>query len=382
MGYNNLFFSFKKKPLIGFIATAVLVSSYYTYRQYLFHQRYPNSLYAVLDYYGFDSPAQKAALRYLMQQAGINNPDFLLEHQVADQTELSKLILTLVRETQSKFTIRTGNQERWEVETSTWMKDEEQQQQILAALNTLKMTAPIPPRFQEREVISILGGSKKIMELRLAYADELFIDNKLPSKWLVLLAGERYVTLNIDGDKQELSNLANKLGKDIAKLTETDLMIAAYEASKLYGKFPEHFLLIDTPKGNLPRPTTETTVADFCAWLRQQPEIRKITFVSNQPHVEYQKAIIAQVFSKQAIKVDFEVIGPGYDVKIVNNNAKQINYLVQALGSRIWAATPEVINTIGLDLSSPKLRAEYLELYKKQPLIYQNLDNTIPKPKL
>lgn len=383
MGYNNLFFLFKKKPLIGFMVTATLVAGGYAYYQHSY-PLYPNSLYSVLDYYGFSSLEQKEALHYVMQKAGIKNTDFLLEHRVKDQTELSRLILEFVRETQDKFTIRTGKQERWEVLTSDWMKDQEQQNQILAALKTLQMIDAIPSKFDKSEVVSILGASRKIMDLRLHYAEDLFLENKLSAKWLVLLAGERYVTpdkngLNVDGSEQDLIKLSKKLGKNISKLTETDLMRSAYEGSKLYGKFPDNFLLIDTPKGNLPRPTTETTVSDFCEWLKQHNEIRDITFVSNQPHVEYQKAIIAQVFENKGMKANFEVVGPACNV--VNNNADQINYIVQALGSRIWATTPEVINMIGLDMSDPKLRQEYLRLYERQPLIYKNLDFKLPKPK-
>ncbi len=55
------------------------------------------------------------------------------------------------------------------------------------------------------------------------------------------------------------------------------------------------------------------------------------------------------------MKIRFEVIGPEYNAVMVNNNADKINYMMQALGSRIWAATPAVIDAIGLDMSDPKL---------------------------
>ena len=67
----------------------------------------------------------------------------------------------------------------------------------------------------------------------------------------------------------------------------------------------------------------------------------------------------------------------------VNNIADKINYIIQALGSSIWAATPKVIHDIGLDVSDKELMAKYLDLYKKQPLIYNNLySKLIAKPKL
>lgn len=387
MRYSSLFFSLSKKPLIGLAATATLAASAYTYYQYSHHRNYPSNLYNVLDYYGFSSPEQKQALRYLMQKSGIKNTDILLDHKAQNQEELSNLILELVKETQDKFTIRNNKQERWDVQTSEWMRDREEQEQILRALKTLKMVDAIPKISKNTQVIVVLGASKSTMVLRLKYAEDLLMENKLSAKWLALLTGERYVTpdknnMKIDGSEQELSLLANKLGKHVSHLTETDLMRQAYENSKLCGKFTDHFVLIDTPKGDLPRPTTETTVSDFCEWLKQRPEIQEVTFVSNQPHVEYQKAIIAQVLQKQAVNVRFEVIGPECNINsILDNNADQINYIVQALGSRIWAATPEVIDAIGLDMSDPKLKANYLEIYKKQPLIYKNLENKFSKPK-
>lgn len=79
------------------------------------------------------------------------------------------------------------------------------------------------------------------------------------------------------------------------------------------------------------------------------------------------------MFERQGVSIKFEVIGSEYNASVVNNDADKINYILQALGSRIWAATPEVLDALGLDMSDPQLRAEYMELYKKQPLIYNNL---------
>lgn len=382
--YNNLLRN--KSLMFGLVATTLAAGGmFYAYKNYVF--RHPQNLNAVLDYYGFKSPEQKHALRFLMQKAGIEDTDVMLERKAKSQIALSKAILDLVSKTQDKFTIRTGKQERWEVQTSDWMKDPTQQKQILSALEILNMTDAVSPVFKNRDVICVLGASRSIMVSRLDYAGELFTDGRLPAQWLIMLAGERYVTVDkngvsVDGSEEELSELAIKLGKDFATLTETDLMKASYESSKLYGKFPDHDVLIDTPRRNLPRPTTETTVAELCEWLKQHPEIHDITFISNQPHVEYQKAIIAQVFEKQGVKVSFEVIGPKYNTSLVNNDADKINYLMQALGSRIWAVTPAVMDAIGLDMSDPELRDEFKNLYEKQPLIYGNFASKFPKPKM
>ncbi len=370
----------------GVVATTLAVGGLlYAYRNHT--PSYPRNLNLALDYYGFKTPKQKLALRFLMKNAGIEDVDALLDSKAENKNALIKAILSFIKITQDKFTIRIGNQERWDVKTSDWMKDPAQQAKILSALETLNMMDAVPPTFKRREVICVLGASRSVMVSRLEYAGELFTEGKLPAHWLIMLAGERYVTpdkngVRVDGSEQELSELAAKAGKNVSTLTETDLMKAAYEASKLYGKFPNNDVLIDTPRRDLPRPTTETTVTELCDWLKQNPEVQDITFVSNQPHVEYQKAIIAQVFEKQGVKVKFEVIGPEYRADLVNNDADKINYVMQALGSTIWAKTPEVMDAIGLEVSDPQLRAEYMELYKRQPLIYNNLESKLPKPKI
>lgn len=380
---NNLL----RIKLLMFVLVATILAAGGTLYAFDQYSRHPRNLNAALDYYGFKAPEQKQALRLLMQKAGVKDADALLDRRAENQAALSRSILGLVIETQDKFTIRTGKQERWDVQTSDWMKDPTQQRQVLSALEILNMMDAVPPAFKKRDVICVLGASRSAMVSRLDYAGELFTEGKLPAHWLIMLAGERYVSpdkngVRVDGSEQELSELATKVGKNVATLTETDLMKVAYEASKLHGKFPAHDVLIDTPRRNLPRPTTETTVTELCDWLKQNPEVQDITFVSNQPHVEYQKAIIAQVFEKQGVKVRFEVIGPEYRADLVNNDADKINYVMQALGSRIWAATPEVIDAIGLDMSDPQLHVEFKKLYEKQPLIYNNFEAKQPKPKM
>ena len=377
----------RNKPLMFCLVAIALAAGGILYAYDNYAQRHPRNLNATLDYYGFKSTEQKQALRLLMKKSGVKDVDALLDRRAENQAVLSRSILDLVRETQDRFTIRADKQERWDVQTSDWMKDPTQQRQVLSALESLNMMDAVQPASKKRDVICVLGASRSVMVSRLDYAGELFTEGQLPAHWLIMLAGERYVTpdkkgLRVDCSEEELGELATKVGKNVATLTETDLMKAAYEASKLYGKFPDHDVLIDTPRRNLPRPTTETTVTELCDWLKQHPEVRDITFVSNQPHVEYQKAIIAQVFEKQGVKVRFEVIGPEYRAGLVNNDADKINYVMQALGSRIWAATPEVMDAIGSDMSDPELRAEFKKLYEKQPLIYSNFEAKLPKPKM
>lgn len=375
--YKTSFNKFNKKTLIfGFIATVATTGSVIGYHEWK-KRLPPTTLSATLPYYGFKSEQQKLALSYLMNRSGIKDADVLLNKEVSNSSELANSILNFVRQTQQNFTIRTGNQERWDVQISDRMKDTSEQPKVLDALKELNMLDAVHPVFKHRDVICILGATKSTMVLRLEYAGNLFAKGDLPANWLVLLAGERYVTsdkngVSIDGSQEELLDLSAKLGKDSKALTETDLMRSAYIASNLYNKLPTE--IIDTPKRDLPRPTTETTVIELCGWLKKHPEIESITFVSNQPHVEYQKAIIVQVFEQQGVKLKIEVVGPA--IQVTDNNIEsKIKDSVGALGSQIWASTPGVLDALGIDACDPRLSEEFFALFKKQPLIYNNLKN-------
>jgi hypothetical protein len=360
--------------LVTVLLAVALWAGYYGWQKQEASQ--PSSMYAVLDAYGFKTPQQKQALSYLMTESGITDADKKLNAKADNKDELLAEIINFVKLTQQHFTIRIGNQERWEVETSAWMKNPQTQTRTLDALVTLNMINAVAPTLSQSDVICILGSTKNVMISRLDYAATLNREHKLSAKWLVLLAGERYVThdkngVSIDGSKQDLAVLGKVLGKHVDKITETDLMRVAYQNSKLFEKLPT--VLIDTPKRDLPRPTTETTVIELSKWLKEHPYIKTITFVSNQPHVEYQKAIIAQVFKQQNMQLEFEVIGPEYTGAMIQNTDDKINYIVGALGSQIWAATPSVLEAIGLNVAQMNQKEDFIELYKKQPLIYNNI---------
>jgi len=116
--------------------------------------------------------------------------------------------------------------------------------------------------------------------------------------------------------------------------------------------------------------------------------VHSIIFISNQPHVKYQEAIIKEVFKQQGLSTKFEVVG----YKIGEKNVIKIQELVGALGSQIWAQTPELISQAKIHTNNQHLKDQFMELYKKQPLIYNNIklllsDNNgkehhrnIPKP--
>lgn len=357
-----------KQILTSFIAAATLIASSVVH---------PMSLWQLLDAYGFSRSEQKQAIVYLLEQSGVQEADVWLHTSHKTPDELLANIIKFLEITQKNFTIRTGVQERWDIDPAQWMMVKENQQDILVALTALGLTNAVAPTFKQRDVICILGARNSAMQTRLAYAGGLYANRELPAAELVLLAGERYVTfdkehISIDGTEVELSTLAKKIGKsDVKEITETDLIYEAYIHSELFGKMP--VTVIDTPRGNLPRPTTETTIIELIRWLRKHPEVRSITFVSNQPHVEYQKAVIEMVFKRENMDTKIEVIGPEFKLAADKDRATYIKDLVAALGSQIYAVTPGIVEKLDLDVDDPSLKARFIELYKKQPLIYNSV---------
>ncbi len=333
------------------------------------------SLWDFLNKYGFDQLEQKEAIEFLLKKSGASDAEALLMEKVSTKEQLLEKIVTFVEVTQKYFNIRTSNQERWEIQIPEWIKEENLQDKILNKLQLLKLTTSVMPSSDISDSICILGATNKTMKLRLKFAGELYQNGELSAKTLILLSGERYVSFDkenqsIDGTKDELSAIANSFGKDLLQLTETDLLIAAYEKSLLNNKLT--LVVIDTPKGNLPRPTTETTTVELIKWLKENNSVNSITFVSNQPYVAYQKAIITMIFKRESIDANFEVIGSQYLLSS-DNKAEDIKNLIGAIGSQIYAQTPAIIDALKLDNINPELQQRLTEIYKTQPLIYKTL---------
>lgn len=51
--------------------------------------------------------------------------------------------------------------------------------------------------------------------------------------------------------------------------------------------------------------------------------------------------------------------------------------IIEALGSFIFAATPDLLMKFDKKIKNPVLIESFKELYAKQPLVYRNLENCI-----
>lgn len=355
---NNLF---RRKYFFIFLALLISITIFAKYK--CSNRKY--SLEHVLDYYEFTQQEQKDAIKNLLKQASIipaNNSftDVFPENRIDPQ--IIEDILRFVKITQEKFVIRNGNQERWEISVSEWMKHN--QKNLYNDLKILGFSDPIKPKINDVDAICILGATRKRMADRLEYTESL-IKNGLKTNAIILLTGERYVTENIDGTAEELSNIAHRFNiQDWKKLTETHLLEDLYGMSELQKRKLEKYT-IDTPAGDLPRPTTQSTLIELIAWLKNHKNIKNIIFISNQPYVKYQKAIITSVFKDYKIDIEFDVIGSGVQ------NKENIQPIIEGLGSYIWAVSPIVISKLRLKIDNKKIKDSFDKLYLKQPLIYK-----------
>ena len=327
------------------------------------------SIYETLDSYGFSDKTQKEALTNLMRSAGILSNDQNINDLYpprSNQAELLEDILSFVQHLQKHFVLRSGNQERWEIQASAWMH--ENKETIIANARKLGLTEKIMSKQKQTDAICILGSTLGSMQKRINYVAESVNSKVLVAKNLILLAGERKVSTKVDGDEQSLLQIAKKYNiDDLNELTETHLIQFAYDNSSLHNKLQT--FVIDTPAGDLPRPTTETTLKELIKWLENHKEIKKITFVSNQPYIKYQEAIIAQVIANLNPNIAFEVIGPEASKDI------EVFRILEGLGSYIWAKTPSVISHFEKFKADEELLQAFKKLYGKNPLMYSDIEN-------
>jgi hypothetical protein len=336
---------------------------------FILYQKYFNKTYSVYDfltYYGFDAQ-QKNSLENLFKESliieqGQSWKDLFLKRD--NEEDLIFDILNMIQLTQEKFVVRSGTKERWEVAKQEWIKNNKDE--TLSDLKILGFIDSIKPKIQFFDAVCILGATGPKMKDRIDYANFL-IESGLKVKNIILLAGERYVTKNIDGKERELIELAKKLNiNDWQKLTETDLISDLYNKSDLYNRNLAYHL-IDTLAMDLPRPTTQTTIIELIKFLNAHREIRNIIFISNQPYVKYQESVIRSVFDDFKINVNFEVVGSSY------SDIKDLQKPLEGLGSYIWAECPNALSKMNLKINDSKIREKFSKIYLHNPLIYKVL---------
>lgn len=320
----------------------------------------------ILSWYGFTTSEQHKALTDILHYAEIipQNQTLLDVFGVHGSPEdVLAVWISLVTATQEKLFQRAHGQERWQVSASSWMQ--EHHDKLYSALDTLGFIDEQKVGTDATDAICVLGSTYKSLGGRIAHAREL-VRNQHDLTAVILLAGERMVSERTDGSADELDQIAqNRDVSDWHQLTETDLICYLWDASAHDLRDVVPVYVIDTPKRNLPRPTTQTTIEELIMWLHDHPEITHITFVSTQPHVLYQKAVIAGCMAAHRCSVDYQVVG--------NKRQKtaEIQMLVESFAAYLWASLPVLLATLDTFVVDEHLYNVLDSLYSRNPLLHE-----------
>ena len=321
----------------------ILIFSIVIGRYFIFWSNSDYNFEKIVEIYEIDSAPQKEAFKDLLVLSSIMPKNKSWEEAFPKDENIAN-ILKLVSQTQMKFSARYGR-ERWEVGEIPWIADNETK--ILDDLRILGFVDEIKPKFKKFDAVCVLGAAKKSMTFRMNYLCELIANKIISTSRVILVSGERYVTEGVDGTAEELQQISDFFKiSDRKKLTEARLLEYLYAQSPLNENKTIEKIVIDTPAGLLPRPTTKTTLEDLKKWLRKHQEVKKILFISNQPYVLYQKEVILSILDSQSKmnwkKLKIDVAGPAVQF----SPFPRAQAIVEGLGAYIWAKSPSVIKKI------------------------------------
>ncbi len=195
------------------------------------------------------------------------------------------------------------------------------------------------------DVVAVFGATKEEIDKRLYYLKNILTNESygvnLAKAKIYLLAGERYVNYNgvgvmSDGGKEYLTNLADKLEKDVKSLTESDLILEAAERIIGYSKY--EFKIIDTPRYNKSRPNTFDTIDLFT--LTKSEDENSVLFISRSPnqaaqaettynyYKNYLPRICKEITNDKNFKNDSNGISNRYEEVCLNNIASSMKFEV------------------------------------------------------
>lgn len=322
------------------------------------------AIFDVLAAYGWSSPEALQHFGALLQRAGIQL-DFKNLNQKQSTEAVLQWLLTLIQETQLKFWNRQGGKERWQTKVLPWIQADPKG--VAEDITALGLTSSVLPKFGPKGTVCILGAAGHRMQARLRFLKQLIQTDQLAPEQIILLSGERKVSVGVDGSENELKALATKRGVEAWQdLTEMDLLKDLVESDAFFQAFkvvPVFTKANTRTDGSIQRPTTQTTVME---WLKTNPPVGTVYMISNQPYVSSQEACIRSVFVAQNRTGDqLQVVGEGYDEGEPTN--EDIKSWVEALGGTLRAAAPLVLKQLGITIPR-SLMPEFQKLYQNDAL--------------
>ncbi len=313
------------------------------------------SLEEELDSFGFSTEEQQDAFKFICEKAGVPLPERFGIHE----------LLQLVESTQKRFVNRADKQERWETTDLNWMdQDVKLLNENFAKLGFVDAVYSSKMHY---DAVCILGARRSEMEKRIKFVERLVARGHDFDR-VVLLTGERYATVGVDGTAEEIEKIAQHFGISSSEVTEAYIFKYLYKQSWL-NKGDFTLVVIDTPARDGRRPITQTTVEDFCKWNKEHPgAIEDALFISSQPYVAYQTAIIEEILRQNNSDLLFKVAGDSYVPS--NDSAKT---LAGALGSYIWAKMPNCLRHFNFKIKSDEDLEMTRRLYGHMMWIYNHL---------
>lgn len=338
------------------------------------------ALGSLFSLYGWKTPDQQRAINNLLKRAGIR------EEEIIKNTGAERL-LTFLRLTQGAFFRRNPGQERQDLTTTLWMEDHKEENR--RDLQTLGFYKKNPIKTEDYDVVMVLGSSCFGMKKRLCHVLDQPLKEGAP---VVFLTGDREVSF-VDGMDEEKKNRVRKIlqsdpqelapkihmvteshgsGEYIYNSTEplkeTDLAAYLYRIHAL----PQghDYYLLHTLRGDLPRPTTETTVAHAINWIIQNKlQDKSILFISDFPYLPTQEATIENVLMAKNVYPRYALGGPEAPEDV------EIFRVLSELGAYIHAKTGFILAHMEDENISQNTREAFLDIYKNQVVLLPYLRN-------
>jgi len=214
----------------------------------------------------------------------------------------------IVDQTQS-YWLRKPDQERWHIEQYITKHEDE----IRSIFDKLGMSQAIKPMHQEYDYVLIMGGLFKTIILRLQYAID-FWKQGVRFKKIVFLGGARPAVDQRGEHVQAYTEWleVNTLNEQEPQ-TESEIMKFVYKHIQMpegMRELPVQFIdaaMISQEDGSMRRPATDDIIND---WLVTNPVPGYCLFISTQPYVGFQDAVV-----KTYVPKDFNIdtVGPVYN---------------------------------------------------------------------
>ena len=201
-----------------------------------------------------------------------------------------------VKELAGQFTRKRG-MERWHV-TSEYTP--EVAQKVLQQFDQLGFFKEIEPTSRSYDYLVVLGATLSRVRTRIAYLKELW-ERGVRGKKVIFLSGDRplepFEGLDQLNDREQTALPIKKEWQEAIQPlpNEAAMMKAVWEQAVLPPELAALPLeVIDTPQQTWPdgtkqRPNTGDTVIH---WMKTKPQPGSCLFISNQPYVGYQGAVL------------------------------------------------------------------------------------------